>query len=189
MLLDLISDSNKLQSGNRRHQVYCINALQQKLKSTLNGVWGLQGEHSWSNGEVVSVWPETNLGFFEHGCTKQFTFTPRNYQLVEQDVQDNLNDQSPPNSPDDSQAATELIDDQEEDAIFFGYFKTRIHRVVEGINNQTETKEICAICQPEFEHEESIGILGCGHEYHIGSIKQWLLRKKDCPMCRASVFP
>ncbi|KAH0734262.1 hypothetical protein KY285_009969 [Solanum tuberosum] len=126
--------------------------------------------------------------------SRQYTFTPHNYQLVEralrlQDVQDNLNDQSPPNSPDDSQAATELIDDQEEDAILFGYFKTRIHHVADGINNPTETEEICAICHAEFEHEESIGILGCGHEYHSGCIKQWLLRKKDCPMCRASVLP
>uniref|UniRef100_M1A1Z4 Uncharacterized protein n=1 Tax=Solanum tuberosum TaxID=4113 RepID=M1A1Z4_SOLTU len=54
--------------------------------------------------------------------SRQYTFTPRNYQLVEQDVQDNLNDQSPPNSPDDSQVATELIDDQQEDAILFRVF-------------------------------------------------------------------
>ncbi|KAH0705437.1 hypothetical protein KY290_010131 [Solanum tuberosum] len=140
----------------------------------------------------------------------QATITPHNYQsvphnvgitianvssrdLVErllrrQDVEDNLNGGSSQNWGD-SQVASELFDDQEEDAILFGYFKTRIHRVVEGVNNQTETKEICAICQAEFEHEESIGTLGCGHEYHTGCIKQWLLRKKDCPMCRASVLP
>ncbi|KAG5573143.1 hypothetical protein H5410_062909 [Solanum commersonii] len=79
--------------------------------------------------------------------------------------------------------------EKEDDAILLGYFKTSIHRVAEGVNNATETKEICAICQAEFEHEESIGTLGCGHEYHTGCIKQWLLRKNDCPMCRASVLP
>ncbi|WMV57633.1 hypothetical protein MTR67_051018 [Solanum verrucosum] len=72
------------------------------------------------------------------------------------------------------------------------YIKIRIHHVVvskDGVNNPMETEEICAICHMEFEHKEIIGTLGCGHEYHAGCIKQWLLRKKDCPMCRASVVP
>ncbi|WMV57306.1 hypothetical protein MTR67_050691 [Solanum verrucosum] len=80
----------------------------------------------------------------------------------------------------------------EEDAILLGYFKTRIHRVVvskDGVKNSKETEETCAICQAKFKHEESIGTLGCGHEYHTGCIKQWLLCKKDCPMCRAFVLP
>lgn len=55
--------------------------------------------------------------------------------------------------------------------------------------NPEEIEEICVICHMEFEHEEIVGTLGCGHEYHAGCIKQWLLRKKDCPMCRASVVP
>ncbi|KAH0734274.1 hypothetical protein KY285_009981 [Solanum tuberosum] len=109
--------------------------------------------------------------------------------LRQQHVQDYFNGGSSPNSSDDSQPASELIDDQQEDDILLGYFKTRIHCVTDGVNNPTETKEICAICQAEFEHEESIGTLGCGHEYHTGCIKQWLLRKNDCPMCRASVLP
>ncbi|KAK4726383.1 hypothetical protein R3W88_031300 [Solanum pinnatisectum] len=116
--------------------------------------------------------------------------------LRQQYVQYNFNGGSSPNSSDDSQPESELFDDQEanteekeDDTILLGYFKTSIHRVAEGVNNPTETKEICAICQAEFEHEESIGTLGCGHEYHTGCIKQWLLRKKDCPMCRASVLP
>ncbi|KAH0734265.1 hypothetical protein KY285_009972 [Solanum tuberosum] len=122
--------------------------------------------------------------------------------LVERDLRqqrlpDYLNGGSSQNSSDDSQPESELLfDDQEanteekeDDAILLGYFKTRIHRVADGVNNPTETEEICAICQAGFEHEESIGTLGCGHEYHTGCIKQWLVRKKDCPMCRASVLP
>ncbi|MCD7448590.1 hypothetical protein HAX54_044537 [Datura stramonium] len=72
------------------------------------------------------------------------------------------------------------------------YFKIRTHRVVmpkDGVNSPTKIEEICAICHVEFEHEEIIGTLECGHEYHIGCIKQWLLRKKNCPMCRALVLP
>ncbi|KAK4726386.1 hypothetical protein R3W88_031303 [Solanum pinnatisectum] len=117
--------------------------------------------------------------------------------LRQQHVPDYFNGGSSQNSSDDSQPESELLfDDQEasteekeDNAILLGYFKTRIHHVADGVNNPTETKEICAICQAEFEHEESIGTLGCGHEYHTSCIKQWLLRKKDCPMCRASVLP
>lgn len=79
----------------------------------------------------------------------------------------------------------------EEDAIL-EYFKTRTYHVVmpkDRANNPTKNEEICAICYMEFEHEEIVGTLGCGHEYHAGCIKQWLLKKKNCPICRASVFP
>ncbi|XP_015061565.1 E3 ubiquitin-protein ligase MBR2-like isoform X4 [Solanum pennellii] len=80
-------------------------------------------------------------------------------------------------------------EEKEDDAILLTYFKTRTHRLADGVNNPTETEEICAICQAGFEHEESIGTLGCRHEYHTSCIKQWLSRKKNCPMCRASVLP
>ncbi|XP_060170808.1 uncharacterized protein LOC132601760 [Lycium barbarum] len=94
------------------------------------------------------------------------------------------------------------MDDQKEkdEDVILNYFKTRTHHVVapkDGLNNATLTEEvadkesadICAICQAEFEHEETIGTLQCGHEYHVDCINQWLLRKKDCPMCRASALP
>ncbi|KAK4345682.1 hypothetical protein RND71_035858 [Anisodus tanguticus] len=76
------------------------------------------------------------------------------------------------------------------------YLKLRTHSAPakEGVNPEvvadveSETCA-CAICQSEYEHEEDIGTLQCGHEYHVNCIKQWLLRKKDCPMCRASVLP
>ncbi|TMW90656.1 hypothetical protein EJD97_015422 [Solanum chilense] len=100
--------------------------------------------------------------------------------LRQQHVPDYINGGSSQNLSDDSQPESESL---------LEYFKTRIQRVADGVNNPTETKEICVICQAEFEHEESIGTLGCGHEYHTGCIKQWLLRKKDCPICRASVLP
>jgi len=47
----------------------------------------------------------------------------------------------------------------------------------DGVDNQMETQDICVICHMEFEHEETAGKLGCGHEYHTGCIKQWLLKK------------
>ncbi|KAM3270562.1 hypothetical protein P3S67_028764 [Capsicum chacoense] len=81
---------------------------------------------------------------------------------------------------------------EEEEDTLLRYFKRRTHGVAtpkDGVNNPIETEEICAICLAEFEHEQIIGTLQCKHEYHAGCIKQWLLRKKDCPMCRASVLP
>ncbi|KAH0734264.1 hypothetical protein KY285_009971 [Solanum tuberosum] len=85
---------------------------------------------------------------------------------IRNDSQPESEDSQP--ESEDSQPESELLfDDQEanteekeEDAILLGYFKTRIHRVADGVNNPTETEEICAICQAGFEHEESIGHLG-----------------------------
>ncbi|XP_060178302.1 E3 ubiquitin-protein ligase MBR1-like [Lycium barbarum] len=74
------------------------------------------------------------------------------------------------------------------------YLKIRTHSspAKDGVDPHVvadSESEICAICQSEFEHEESIGTLQCEHKYHTDCIKQWLLRKKNCPMCRASVIP
>ncbi|KAG5573104.1 hypothetical protein H5410_062870 [Solanum commersonii] len=60
---------------------------------------------------------------------------------------------------------------------------------LDGVKNPTEVEEIYVICQAEFEHEESIGTLGCRHEYHMDCIKQGLLKKKDCPMCPTCILP
>ncbi|KAK6773283.1 hypothetical protein RDI58_028521 [Solanum bulbocastanum] len=84
--------------------------------------------------------------------------------LRPQHVPDYFNGGSSQNSSDDSQPESELLfDDQEayteekeDDAILLGYFKTRIHHVADGVNNPIETKEICAICQAEFEHMVSM---------------------------------
>ncbi|XP_059285971.1 probable E3 ubiquitin-protein ligase ZFP1 [Lycium ferocissimum] len=121
---------------------------------------------------------------------------------LDDDLEDDMDDQTENEEDDmDNQAENEADDQKEnEEEVILEYFKTRIHRVAaskEGVNNPAETVEvvdrgpadISAICQAEFEHEEIIGTLRCGHEYHTDCIKQWLLRKKDCPMCRASVFP
>ncbi|KAK4725010.1 hypothetical protein R3W88_027789 [Solanum pinnatisectum] len=68
------------------------------------------------------------------------------------------------------------------------YLKIRIHDAPEVVAPDVES-DICVICQSEYENEENIGALQCGHEYHTDCIKQWLMRKTDCPMCRASVLP
>ncbi|KAH7425107.1 hypothetical protein KP509_11G040300 [Ceratopteris richardii] len=46
----------------------------------------------------------------------------------------------------------------------------------------------CSICQEEFEEAVELGVLECGHSYHIDCIWQWLLQKNQCPICKASAL-
>ncbi|KAL3821229.1 hypothetical protein ACJIZ3_007134 [Penstemon smallii] len=47
---------------------------------------------------------------------------------------------------------------------------------------------LCAICQTDYENEENIGTLDCGHEYHRECIKKWLLVKNTCPVCKSTAL-
>ncbi|XP_062206582.1 probable E3 ubiquitin-protein ligase HIP1 [Phragmites australis] len=51
----------------------------------------------------------------------------------------------------------------------------------------TEMERKCSICQEEFEANEEMGRLGCGHSYHVYCIKQWLSQKNACPVCKTAV--
>lgn len=88
---------------------------------------------------------------------------------------------------------------RQDERVIMRYVKIRSHHIVvpkDDTNNPTkneevadrESTEICVICLGEYKHEETIGTFCCRHEYHVGCIKKWLLRKKDCPLCRASVL-
>ncbi|KAI3849024.1 hypothetical protein MKX03_011467 [Papaver bracteatum] len=57
-----------------------------------------------------------------------------------------------------------------------------------GANLEKEN-DTCIICQAEYKKLEKIGILDCGHEYHVECIKQWLLINKTCPICRRPAVP
>ncbi|KAK3025474.1 hypothetical protein RJ639_041555 [Escallonia herrerae] len=60
---------------------------------------------------------------------------------------------------------------------------TRTHVAVAN-----QEPEICVICQVEYEDDETIGSLQCGHEYHADCIKKWLLQENVCPLCRATAL-
>lgn len=65
--------------------------------------------------------------------------------------------------------------------------KTKL-RVLNELPSQHVSAEIegkCSICQEEYEVEEEVGKLECGHAYHLHCIKQWLVRKNACPVCKA----
>ncbi|KAK6921696.1 Zinc finger, RING-type [Dillenia turbinata] len=44
----------------------------------------------------------------------------------------------------------------------------------------------CSICQEEYVRDDELGKLGCDHSYHMYCIKQWLLRKNACPICKTA---
>ncbi|XP_062218371.1 E3 ubiquitin-protein ligase MBR2-like [Phragmites australis] len=50
-----------------------------------------------------------------------------------------------------------------------------------------EMERKCSICQEEFEANEEMGRLDCGHSYHVYCIKQWLSQKNTCPVCKTAV--
>ncbi|KAK7291401.1 hypothetical protein RIF29_06512 [Crotalaria pallida] len=51
--------------------------------------------------------------------------------------------------------------------------------------NQIDKK--CSICQEEYEAGEEVGRLNCEHSYHFQCIKQWLVHKNFCPVCKQQV--
>ncbi|XP_020697002.1 uncharacterized protein LOC110110051 isoform X1 [Dendrobium catenatum] len=51
----------------------------------------------------------------------------------------------------------------------------------------TEMERKCSICQEEYETDDEVGKLGCGHSYHIYCIRKWLLQKNACPVCKTAV--
>lgn len=46
----------------------------------------------------------------------------------------------------------------------------------------------CVICLEEYKDRDRLGRLSCGHEYHVSCIKNWLLIKNACPICKAAAF-
>ena len=60
---------------------------------------------------------------------------------------------------------------------------------IDEIASSIKAEETYIICQERFELEQRIGTLGCGHEYHVGCIKQWLLIKKIAPHAELQFCP
>ena len=50
-----------------------------------------------------------------------------------------------------------------------------------------EEEEQCAVCRIDFESEDEVTQLPCGHYYHPPCVAQWLERKKVCCVCTREV--
>ncbi|OMO78876.1 Zinc finger, RING-type [Corchorus capsularis] len=46
--------------------------------------------------------------------------------------------------------------------------------------------EPCCVCQEEYNNGEDLGTLECGHDFHADCIKQWLMHKNLCPICKTT---
>ncbi|KAF8034615.1 hypothetical protein BT93_C0809 [Corymbia citriodora subsp. variegata] len=73
--------------------------------------------------------------------------------------------------------------------------KTRRHMLPLNSINLEEVPSLekeaasCIICQDAYEHQDQIGTLNCGHEYHADCLKKWLLVKNVCPVCKSEGLP
>uniref|UniRef100_A0ACD5V5Z8 Uncharacterized protein n=1 Tax=Avena sativa TaxID=4498 RepID=A0ACD5V5Z8_AVESA len=67
--------------------------------------------------------------------------------------------------------------------------RRRLYRPVAAQVNTSIVDDIkCSICQEEFVKGEEVGRLRCEHQYHVCCIRQWLLQKNWCPICKASAL-
>ncbi|KAL8141271.1 hypothetical protein V2J09_007292 [Rumex salicifolius] len=80
-----------------------------------------------------------------------------------------------------------------EDAIT-AQLKTRVYRSsmasidLEELPCNDDKNDSCVICQDEYEENDKIGSLDCGHEYHVKCLKKWLPVKNTCPICKSTAL-
>jgi len=68
------------------------------------------------------------------------------------------------------------------------------HDVIEKNSTSSccDAKQDCHICMDTFQVGDKVSWSAaghCRHAYHFRCIKEWLLKKKDCPDCRQTVLP
>ncbi|KAJ0649746.1 putative transcription factor C2H2 family [Helianthus annuus] len=56
-----------------------------------------------------------------------------------------------------------------------------------GFFSKCKKKEKCVVCQMDFHSGEQLITLPCLHRYHSKCITDWLLLKKNCPICQNEV--
>ncbi|XP_016439644.1 E3 ubiquitin-protein ligase MBR2 [Nicotiana tabacum] len=67
-----------------------------------------------------------------------------------------------------------------------GHMKQRKHEPLYG--GSSSNMEPCCICREEYITGDDMGILDCGHEFHCSCIKQWLMLKNLCPICKMTAL-
>lgn len=50
---------------------------------------------------------------------------------------------------------------------------------------QLKLEPQCSICLNDFNYNQKVKLLGCGHYYHTECIKQWLTKERKCPYCQS----
>lgn len=44
--------------------------------------------------------------------------------------------------------------------------------------------EKCVICLDELKYNDDASKLACGHDFHFECIKNWIMVKNECPLCK-----
>ncbi|KAJ0397517.1 hypothetical protein P43SY_005643 [Pythium insidiosum] len=47
----------------------------------------------------------------------------------------------------------------------------------------------CCICLVDYELDDELRLLPCGHDFHVPCVDEWLARNASCPTCRKSIIP
>ena len=45
----------------------------------------------------------------------------------------------------------------------------------------------CAICLSDYEKDDSVKTLGCGHHFNVDCIDRWLKNSRNCPLCQQDI--
>ncbi|XP_057760037.1 probable E3 ubiquitin-protein ligase HIP1 [Arachis stenosperma] len=56
--------------------------------------------------------------------------------------------------------------------------------IFQTVGEQPQNIDACGICLEDYVHGEELGRLDCAHKYHLSCIRQWLLIKNRCPVCK-----
>lgn len=64
-----------------------------------------------------------------------------------------------------------------------------------ALTNFKHVLVLCCWCQlifysfqEEYVEDDDLGILDCGHDFHTVCIKQWLMQKNLCPICKSTAL-
>lgn len=58
----------------------------------------------------------------------------------------------------------------------------------EDASSNDQELNSCVICQTNYDDQDQIGVLDCGHEYHVECVKKWLMVKNTCPVCKSTAL-
>ncbi|EOA16155.1 hypothetical protein CARUB_v10004296mg [Capsella rubella] len=58
------------------------------------------------------------------------------------------------------------------------------HKHTSAAAESHQDMEPCCVCQEEYAEGDDLGTLACGHEFHTACVKQWLMLKNLCPICK-----
>ncbi|GAB2229898.1 hypothetical protein Droror1_Dr00014154, partial [Drosera rotundifolia] len=74
------------------------------------------------------------------------------------------------------------------------HLKTRLYcSMSENINLEElpsldQNVDLCIICQDQYQENDRLGCLDCGHQYHNECLKKWLKLKNVCPICKSTAL-